>query len=147
MRVPTAICRFIRRSAGDARGAAAVEFALVLPVLVTLLFGILIYGIYLGAAHNLREIAAEAARASVAGISDDERATLARQRVNAALGSSLFRPGVVGVQVGPDPSDATLYTVTLSVEAKALGLTGLSGLVPMPPDILKSTVSVRRGGL
>ena len=146
MRVPFA-AGSLRRLAHDARGASAVEFALVLPIFLALVFGICVYGIYLGAAHNLREIAAQAARASVAGISDDERAALARQRVNAALASSMFNPGIVGVQLGPDPSDSSLYTVTLNVEAKALGLTGLSTLVPMPPDILKTTVSVRRGGL
>ena len=147
MRVSAAFAGCLRRGATDARGGSAVEFALIMPLLVTLLFGICTYGIYLGAAHNLRAIAAEAARATVAGISDDERASLARERVRTALAGSFFKSDMVGVEVGPDPADAMLFNVTLVVESRRLGLTGLSGLVPMPPSLLRSTVSVRRGGL
>lgn len=136
-----------RRFASQISGAAAVEFALVLPALAALFVGISAFGLYLGAAHNLRAIAAEAARASVAGISDEERASLARQRVTTALTSgSLFKPGTVTVQVGPDPADATLYNVTLSVDSATLGLPTLVGLA-VPPNFLTSSVSVRRGGL
>lgn len=130
-------------------GGAAVEFALVAPVLLALLAGILAFGIFLGASNTLRQLAAEAARASVAGVTDAERASLAQQRVAVSLAAgSFFRPGSVGVQVGPDAADPTLYTVTLSYDARALGLGTLARLVPaLPPETLRSTVSVRRGGL
>lgn len=132
----------------DRRGSSAVEFALVSPVLLLLLCGIVAFGIYLGAANSLRQLAAEAARASVAGVTDDERATLARQRVATSLsGGSFFAPGSVDVAVGPDPTDPLLYTVTLSFNAATLGLGGLSRVVPVPPDAMRSRVSVRRGGL
>ncbi|WP_375453555.1 TadE family protein [uncultured Methylobacterium sp.] len=128
-------------------GNAAVEFALVTPLLL-LFAGILGFGVYLGAAHTLREIAAEAARASVAGVSDGERASLAQGAVQRSLASgSMFRAGSVGVSVGTSPSDATVYTVTLTYDTSVLGLRGLGRLVPLPPDLLTSTVSVRRGGL
>lgn len=130
------------------RGGAAVEFALVAPVLLLLLGGILAFGVFLGAANTLRQLAAEAARASVAGVTDSERASLAQQRVSLSLASGgFFRPGSVDVQVGPDAGDPTLYTVTLSFDATALGLGTLAKLVPLPPNALRSTVSVRRGGL
>lgn len=129
-------------------GNAAVEFALVTPLLLLLFAGILAFGVYLGAAHTLREIAAEAARASVAGVSDGERASLAQGAVQRSLASgSMFRAGSVGVAVGTSPSDATVYTVTLTYDTSVLGLRGLGRLVPLPPDLLTSTVSVRRGGL
>ena len=131
-----------------ARGSSAVEFALVVPVLLLLFAGIIVFGIYLGASHNLRQLASEAARASIAGVSDQERGDLARQRVSSALAAgAMFKPGTVGVTVGADPADTTLYTVTLSFDSRTLGFSGLSGLVPIPPDLIKSTVSVRRGGL
>lgn len=130
------------------RGTSAVEFALVVPVLLALFAGIIVFGIYLGASHNLRQLASEAARASIAGVSDEERSTLARQRVASALASgAMFKPGTVEVQVGPDPADATIYTVTLSFDTRSLGLSGFSGLIPIPPDLIRSSVSVRRGGL
>ncbi|MFD1302247.1 TadE/TadG family type IV pilus assembly protein [Methylobacterium marchantiae] len=133
---------------GCTQGTSAVEFALVVPVLLALFGGIVTFGIYLGASHNLRQLASEAARASIAGVSDQERADLARQRVTTALASgAMFKPGTVDVQVGSDATDASLYTVTLVFDAKALGFSGFSGLIPIPPDLIKSSVSVRRGGL
>ncbi len=130
------------------QGSSAVEFALLVPVLLVLFAGIMVFGIYLGASHHLRQLASDAARASIAGVSDDERVQLARQRVSAALvEGTMFKPGTVIVQVGTDPNDATLYTVTLSFDARSLGFSGLSGLVPLPPDLIRSSVSIRRGGL
>jgi Flp pilus assembly protein TadG len=129
-------------------GNAAVEFALLVPVLLMLFAGIVAFGIYLGASHNLKQIASEAARASIAGVTDQERGDLARRRVASSLtDGAMFKPGTVLVAVGPDPVDATIYTVTLTFDAKTLGFSGLSGLVPLPPDLIQSTVSVRRGGL
>ncbi|WP_267427282.1 TadE/TadG family type IV pilus assembly protein [Methylobacterium sp. GC_Met_2] len=129
-------------------GSSAVEFALVAPLLLLLFAGIGMLGICLGAAHNLRQIAAEAARASVAGITDTERATLAQNTVNRSLSTgAMFRPGSVAVQVGSDPNDATIYTVTLSANTASLGINAFSRLLPMLPTILRSTISVRKGGL
>jgi Flp pilus assembly protein TadG len=129
-------------------GSSAVEFALVAPMLLLLFAGIAVFGICLGAANNLRQIAAEAARASVAGITDTERATLAQNTVNRSLSTgAMFRPGSVAVQVGPDPSDATVYTVTVTLDANSLGINAFSRLLPMLPSLLRSTVSVRKGGL
>jgi hypothetical protein len=51
------------------------------------------------------------------------------------------------VSVGPNPADASLFTVTLTFDAKSLGFSGFSGLIPLPPDLIQSTVNVRRGGL
>ena len=130
------------------RGSSAVEFALVAPVLLLLFAGITMYGICLGAAHNLRQIAAEAARASIAGVTDTERATLAQTMVNRSLSAgAMFRPGSIAVLVGPDPADATVYTVTVTLDATSLGLNTFSKLIPLLPNVLRSTISVRKGGL
>ena len=130
------------------RGSSAVEFALVAPMLLLLFAGIAVFGICLGAAHNLRQIAAEAARASVAGVTDSERASLAQKMVNQSLNAgAMFRPGSIVVQVGPDPSDVTVYTVTVTLDATTLGINVFSRLLPMLPSVLRSTVSVRKGGL
>ncbi|QEE42766.1 pilus assembly protein [Methylobacterium sp. WL64] len=129
-------------------GSSAVEFALVAPLLLMLFAGITAFGICLGAIHNLRQIAAEAARASIAGVTDVERATLAQTMVNRSLsGGAMFRPETIKVLVGPDPSDATLYTVTVTLDANALGINVFSKLIPMLPSVLRSSISVRKGGL
>ena len=64
----------VRRLGSDAGGSSAVEFAIVAPVLIALFAGIVVFGLYLGAMSSLRQLAAEAARASVAGVTDAERA-------------------------------------------------------------------------
>jgi Flp pilus assembly protein TadG len=57
-----------RRSGGrDQRGAAAVEFALVLPVLLVIVFGIIDYGLVFNNALNARQGVREAARQGVVG--------------------------------------------------------------------------------
>ena len=129
-------------------GSSAVEFALVAPMLLLLFAGIAMFGICLGAAHNLRQITAEAARASVAGITDTERATLARNTVARSLSTgTLFRPGSLAVQVGADPNDATVYTVTVTADISTRGVNAFARLLPMLPTLLRSTISVRKGGL
>jgi len=129
-------------------GSSAVEFALVAPVVLMLFAGITAFGICLGAAHNLRQIAAEAARASIAGVTDTERATLAQTMVTRSLSSgAMFRPNSIKVLVGTDPNDATMYIVTVTLDANTLGINVFSKLIPMLPTVLSSSISVRKGGL
>ncbi|WP_342166202.1 TadE family protein [Methylobacterium sp. SD21] len=137
-----------RRWASCARGGAAVEFALVAPMLVTLFFGITVFGIFLGASHNLRLVAAEAARASIAGTTDAERATLVRDTVMRSLShGAMFKPGSVIVQVGADSGDPDVTVVTVTLDATSLGFGLFGRILPQLPTVLSSTVSVRRGGL
>ena len=59
---------------GDA-GASAVEFALVLPILVMLVFGIISFGIVFAQKLALSNSTREAARASVVGVQAAQRTT------------------------------------------------------------------------
>nr|WP_319249273.1 TadE/TadG family type IV pilus assembly protein [uncultured Celeribacter sp.] len=54
-----------RRHLQQDEGATAVEFALVLPVLLSILFGIIAFGQYFAIANSLQQFAAEAVRYSV----------------------------------------------------------------------------------
>lgn len=71
-RLGTAIARFLRRS----DGVAALEFALVAPVLIALVFGIMTFGYAFALENGLQELAADAARATVGGIDTTERQSL-----------------------------------------------------------------------
>ncbi|MBF9043546.1 pilus assembly protein [Rhodobacterales bacterium HKCCE4037] len=66
-----------RRFARDERAAVAVEFVLIAPVLLALLFGIVILGYFMGISHSVSQLAAGAARASVAGLDEAERRSIA----------------------------------------------------------------------
>lgn len=91
------------RDAGQ-RGASAVEFALVMPILLYLVFGIISFGYMLSFRQAMSQSAAEGARAAavvLSGTSDTLRTTRARDAVNDALesygvtcsGSSLVKGG------------------------------------------------------
>lgn len=64
-----------------ARGVAMVEFALVAPLMLLILFGIIAYGGYFWRAHALQQLANDAARGAIAGLTPTERASLARDSV------------------------------------------------------------------
>ena len=54
-----------KRFLKDQNGASAVEFAIILPVLITLIFGIIEFGLYLFNQHIITNAVREAARAGI----------------------------------------------------------------------------------
>ena len=71
----------------DQGGAAAVEFALVLPLLVLLLFGIISYGVMLSFRQSLSQAAAEGARAAAVTFVAADKQDEAVAAVDSALDS------------------------------------------------------------
>lgn len=138
----------VRRSRKlDRTGNAAVEFALVAPLLLAMLLGTLGFGLYFGVAHSVQQLASEAARASVAGVSASERLSLALASVNAGVGTyALLRPQALTIQAGFAPSDPDLFTITLTYDGSSLGLNAFSGLLAMPGNVVVRSATIRRGG-
>lgn len=68
----------------------AVEFALVAPLFLLLVFGTMIFALYFATFVAVIHGASEGARASVAGLSDAERAEMANSRVQLVFQS--YRP-------------------------------------------------------
>ncbi|KRS11500.1 hypothetical protein XM53_16280 [Roseovarius atlanticus] len=66
-----------RRFARDTTGAVAIEFMLIAPILFALILGIITLGFYMGVSHSVHQLAAGAARASVAGLDEIERRDIA----------------------------------------------------------------------
>ena len=58
---------------GDTRATSAIEFAILAPVFLLMLTGMMAYGIYFGAANSVQQIAADAARTAIAGLNEAER--------------------------------------------------------------------------
>ena len=122
------------------------EFALVAPVFLTLLFGIILYGYYFASLNMVTHIAYEAARASTSGLDDDERNALARARASELIDglAGFLDPAAITVQTMPDGSG--LYAVTVDYQFDALKLVGASLLLPLPPAHQSATVKVSHGG-
>lgn len=105
--------RFVR----DERGTVSLEFVLVAPLLMALLFGIVSLGYYMGVSHSVRQLASGAARASVPGLDQAERRSLAEAYLaQAGTNYPLLTPASVAPQIafetGPSAiSVAVAYTV------------------------------------
>lgn len=129
-------------------GSAAVEFALVLPVFLMILLGILAYGIYFSAAQGTAQLAADAARASVAGISDAERTTLARNHVtaNAASYAMVLNPAKITVVAGPVAGNATEFRVAVRYDASALPIFDFAPFIPLPEKVIERAAVIKLGG-
>ena len=136
-----------KRMGKDCRGVAAIEFALVAPILILILLGIAAYGIYFSAISSLQELTADAARASVAGISATERQTIVTNYVTQSSPSyRLLRGNAITVTTAPFPGDPTRYSVTLRTDISNLPLQETTGLFPMPSAVIQRTAVVRIGG-
>jgi len=76
------------------RGAAAVEFALILPLLLLLIFGIIEFGVLIYDKAMLTNASREAARAGVVfGLSEEQRGTAISSALSRYLGDSLITFG------------------------------------------------------
>jgi len=72
----------MRAFSRDRKGASAVEFALIAPFLLLLVAAILAYGSIFATSLSLQQMAAETARATIGGLSDAERQSLAQAKLN-----------------------------------------------------------------
>lgn len=128
-------------------GSAAVEFGMVLPVFLVIVVGVLVYGLFFGVVHGVQQLAAEAARASLAGITEDERARIADQTMRATIGNYIFlKAPNAAIRSRLDPEDPARFLVTIRYDATHLGLNAFAAFLPVPPESIERTAVVRRGG-
>ena len=136
-----------RRLLRNEGGTSAIEFAFVAPVLLLLMFGIMGYGYIFGIYHSFQQMAAEAARSSVAGLSDAERAQIAQSYVAANAGAYAFiDPAKVTVrtlQTGPQQQS---FEVAVSYDMSGSLYDQLSRLVALPQPLIERRAVVQRGG-
>jgi Flp pilus assembly protein TadG len=136
-----------RGLAGRQDGASAIEFAIVAPVFLLVVLGILVYGIYLGSAHSVEQLAADAARASIAGLTDAERIQIATQHViRNAPDYPLLSADKVSVDAGASPTDPTQFRVSVRFDASELPIWAVADFVPMADRIIERSSVIKRGG-
>jgi Flp pilus assembly protein TadG len=96
--------RSIRAGANDERGAAAVEMAIVLPILVLLLFGITQFGLAFVRYQGVQSAAREGAR--IAALSQTTQSQIG-DRVCAGFGGNVCASGALaGVPLAAPPAVA-----------------------------------------
>jgi len=120
------------------RGAAAVEFALVLPMLLLIIFGLIDFGRMLNAQITLTEAAREGARANALSSSVPSRINLATQNLGPA--------GTVGYSINQDcalSADNAQVTTTYSFKF----VTPVGAIAKLMGGSLNGTVTLKGIGV
>jgi len=142
--LPRRCASHLKTFAQHGRGAVIVEMAIALPVLLTLIMGIISYGDWFLTAHSIQQAANDAARSAISGLTATERQATAI----ATAQTDMRRGGVL------DPTRATFSvnddntTVVVAVRYNASSdpLLHLS-FVPMPATVIQRTAVIRLDGL
>lgn len=138
-----ALKRFTRKN----DGAAAIEFAILAPVFILLLLTFIGYGLYLGAAHSLQQLAADASRAAIAGLSEAERQKLASDFVlQSTVDHAFINPDKLEVTVQDDTDTANKFTVQLRYDASNLPIWSLYAFA-LPGKTISRASTIRIGGV
>lgn len=136
------------RPLDDRSGTSAIEFAILSPLFLLLLLGLVAYGIYFGASHSVQQIAADAARTALAGLDQGERQTLATDFVarNAAA-YPFVDPDKLTVETRDNPLDPNQFVVSVRYDARALPIWTLFAGIAMPGATIQRSSTIRTGGL
>lgn len=146
-----------RRARTRERGAAVVEFALIMPILLILVFGIISYGYMLSFRQAISQAAAEGARAAAVAQRDADQQPDALAAINEALesygvscaGGTLTRDGAGAgtceVSVAACENDASHQCVTakLSYDYDGSPLLPAPGMGLVLPDRLTYSAVAR----
>lgn len=132
------------RLRADARGAAAIEMAIALPILLTLILGIISYGDSFFIAHTVQQAANDAARTAIGGLTADERRELAVNDVNTMLSrGGALSPDMATVTTTDDGSTLEVH---ISYNASQDPLLRLS-FVAAPSTTIERSAAITLGGL
>lgn len=124
------------RLVSERRGTAIIEFAILLPVLVAMLAGMICYGFYFGAANSVQQLAADAARHSIAGETLAERQAMVSTYVNTHGPSYFLVRAERLTEVSATAQAGGRLRVRISYNATWLPIFGFSNLVPLPPPTI-----------
>jgi len=107
----------------------------------------MIYGYYFLTLGLVHHIAYEAARASVSGLTDDERSSLAQARASQLIGELSHVLDTTAITVDAAPAQTGVYGVTVHYTfsvSKFIG--GATSILPLPPSDQSATVELSHGG-
>lgn len=135
----------IKKSFHSKRGSAAVEFAVILPIFLTMLFGMVEFGRVLSVQHVVNSAAREGARvASLPGTDNVSVTTAVQAELNSAglpLDSITFDPPDI---TQADPNEPVTVSVVINYESVGW----IQGYFPgLDGSSLQGTVIMRKEGL
>lgn len=128
----------LQRFYRDRHGSNAVEFALIAPFLILVLSGIINYGLYFSASHALQQIANNAARNALAGLTQAERLELAQSTLAQDVATYSFL-SAENALLEVDEAEHAL-TVTLTYANTQIGLPFIE-----PPTEIQRVAIIARG--
>ncbi len=134
----------LARCLRDRRGAALTEFALVVPVFLAFLMGLVGYGGYFWRANLIQQIANDGARASLPGLTAGERQRLAVAAVNQELTALAGIDVRLTATTVSETGGAVLVAVVYDGSRDAMLNVSL---IPLPSKTIKRVAAVRIGGL
>lgn len=125
-------------------GSAAVEFALVGPIMVVLMIAIVVYGSWFLMAQSVQSLASEGARAAIGGLDASEREALARAEIATSVARmGALEPAKTTVRT---VSDAQRMQVIVVYDARDNPMMALGAMLPLPPTIIERQAVIRVGG-
>lgn len=140
--------QYVRAWCRNTTGTAVIEFAILTPVFLLMLTGMLAYGIYFGATHALQQLAADAARISISGLDETERNALVETYLSRHASDYILIDGTrLRHTIGDHPTDPSQYRVALRYDASELPIWNLYPPLPLPAKEIALAVTIRRGGL
>ena len=114
-------------------GTSAIEFALLAPLFILFLLGMVAYGIYFGASHSVQQIAADAARTAVGGLNQTERQSLVTTFLaNNAAGYPFVDATKLTVVARDSTADGSQFVVSVTYDARNLPIWNLLSGLPLP---------------
>ncbi|MGA9658551.1 MAG: TadE/TadG family type IV pilus assembly protein [Asticcacaulis sp.] len=134
---------FRSRFYASTSGASAVEFAMISPLFILMLAGIINYGSYFSNAHAVQQMVNDAARTAIAGTTAAERLELAQAVMDHEVGRYSFL--AQGQRQLAISEGAQIMTVTLTFSPDSESF----ALFPMPaglPSTITRSASIVRGG-
>ena len=135
----------MRRFFENKQGASAVEFALIAPFMLLLVAAILAYGSIFATSLSLQQIAAETARATIGGLSDAERETLAQGKLAAISANYPMLDPAKVTFVFNAAAGSELSRVTLTYDLSSHPAYALDKLLPLPASPLSYSLIITDG--
>ena len=127
-------------------GVSAVEFALVAPLFLALVFGVICFSTLMSTYNGVQQLVAEAARAAVAGLSDIERDRIARDFVTGnATNYPFIDPTKVQVSTTSNAAKAT-FQVAVRYDMSDSFVYRFGDLLPLPQPVFQRSSIIQRGG-